>query len=271
MNTWLLNTVTELKLTFRDRQALFWNFVFPLFFLFLFSTIFARGNPKAVAGLLPGLLTISAMAGGFFGLSIGLVTARERGILRRYRLAPIRPWMLISSQLASNFLVVLSTLVVQLLLARGVYRIEIAGSLAAMMVMLSVGVLAFLALGFVIASVAEGTKVALVMANVLFYPLMFLGGAALPRQMLSPALREFSRLLPSSYLVEGLGRIMVDGESLRHNVLPLAVLGATFAVALLLAAKLFRWESREPLPLAQKAWVGVIALIFVIAAWWARG
>jgi len=270
MNAWLSNTVIDLKLTFRDRQALFWSYIFPLFFLFLFATIFGRGNPKAVTQLMPGMLCISAMAAGFFGLSVGLVNMRERGMLRRYRLAPIHPWLIISSQVASNFVVGISALMLQLALARIIYHIEIVGSFWNLMIMLSVGMLAFLSLGFIVASVAESTKVALVMANVLFYPLMFLGGATLPIQMLSPALRKVSRLLPSNFLVEGLGRIMVDGESLRNTLIHLAVLGVTFVISLFIAAKLFRWESSEPLSPAKKAWVGVIVLIFVGAGLWLR-
>jgi ABC-2 type transport system permease protein len=271
MKAWLFNTLVELKMTFRDRQALFWTYVFPLFFLFLFSTIFGRGEAKAVSVMMPGLLCISAMAGGLFGLSIGLVTARERGMLRRYKLAPIRPWMIISSQLVSSFLVAVSTLVMQLFLARIIYHIEISGRLVEMMVMLCAGVLAFLSLGFVIASVAEGTKVALVTANLLFYPLMFLSGAAIPKGMLSPGLRKFSRVLPSTYVVEGLGRIMVDGQTLADNFATLLVLAATLAVSLILAHKLFRWESSERLSSAKRAWVAVIALIFLLAAMWTGG
>jgi ABC-2 type transport system permease protein len=270
MNAWLLNTVIELKLTLRDRQAMFWSYLFPLFFLFLFATIFGRGNPQGVTALMPGLLAISAMAAGFFGLSIGLVTARERDVLRRYKLTPIRPWMLISSQLAANFLIALSTILLQLALARFFYRTTVAGSFAAMLLMLSVGALAFLALGFVIASAAPSVKVALVTANVLFYPLMFLGGAALPKFMLPPTLRQFSLLLPTNYLVEGLGRIMVDGDSLANSSRHLAVLAATCIVSLLVAAKLFRWESQERLSTGKRALIGLIVLVLVAAAWWVK-
>ena len=271
MNAWLSNTVIALKLTFRDRQALFWSYLFPLFFLFVFCSIFGRGQPKAVAMLMPGLLCISAMAAGFFGLSIGLVSARERGILRRYRLAPVHPWVIISSELVSSFLIALSTLLLQLVLAKVIYRFEMVGSLWALLVMLSVGVLAFLALGFVIASVAENAKVAPVMGNLLFFPLMFLGGAAIPLAFLPSPIQRIARLLPSSYMVDGLKRTIVDGADLGANGMNLAVLAATFVVALIVASKLFRWESGEPLSPTKKAWVAAIVLIFVVAALWTRG
>ncbi len=242
LRSWTLNTIIELKLNFRDLQALFWHYVFPLLFLFLFCSIFGGGNPKVIAGLMAGLLCISVMAGGFFGLGIEMVTARERGILRRYKLAPIHPMLLISSRLAANFLIALSTALTQIVVAVVVYRMPIAGSFMAMMVMLSAGALAFLAIGLLIASVAESVKVALAVANLLFFPLMFLGGAAIPKFMLPPTVQKISWLTPSNYMVEGLGRIMVDGKSLSDSGVQLIVLTLTFVAALLVAAKFFRWE-----------------------------
>lgn len=268
MKAWMNNTLMSLKLTLRDRQAIFWTYLFPVFFLFLFATIFARGNDKALGSLMSGLLTISAMSAGFFGLSIGLVTARERGILRRYQLTPLKPWMVISSEVAANFVLLLSTLLLQLLVAKIFYRLTIEGSIISLVVTLGFGACAFLSLGFIIASVAENVKSAQISANLLFFPLMFLGGAAFPIQILPPVMRRLSWLFPTRYLVEGLHRIIVDGEGLSAIVLNLTVLALTILTASFIAAKLFRWDAREPLSAAKKAWVAVVCLIFVVAALW---
>lgn len=266
LNAWINNTLIGLKLTFRDRQAIFWTYVFPLFFLFLFSSVFARGRSDMVLALLPGLLCISVMSAGLFGMSITLVAMRERGILRRYRLAPIGPWMIITSEIASSLLVMFSTLLLQITLAKIIYKVEIAGSVFATFVMLAAGALAFLSLGFIVASVAENAKAAQVLSNILFFPLMFLGGAAFPLQFLPPKMQNLARALPSSYMVDGLYRVMKEGAGLGANLKNLGVLLLSFAVSLLIAAKLFRWESREPMPLKQKAWAAAIILIFAGAA-----
>lgn len=268
MNSWVSNTLMSLKLTLRDRQALFWTYAFPVFFLFLYTTIFAQGSEKALGGLMAGLLTISAMSVGFFSLSTGLVVARERGILRRYQLTPLRPWVVVSSEVAANFVVLLSTLLLQLLLAKIFYGLTVAGSAFSLVVTLGVGACAFLALGFMIASVAESVKTAQIGANLLFFPLMFLGGAAFPIRLLPPALGRLSWLFPTRYLVEGLQRILVDGAGLGAITLNLVVLALTVVVASLVAAKLFRWDARERLPFARKAWAAAVALIFVAGALW---
>src|SRR5262245_65064452 len=105
-------------------------------------------------------------------MTIVLVLMRKRVILRLYRLAPISPCMVSTSQLASSLVISLSTLLLQIALAKMIYKIQIAGSIGALLVMLIAGSLTFLAFGFIIASVAENAKTAQVMANLLFFPLM---------------------------------------------------------------------------------------------------
>jgi ABC-2 type transport system permease protein len=270
LRAWLNNTVMSLKLTYRDRQAIFWTYIFPLFFLFLFASVFARGRAEVVTSMMAGLLCISSMSAGLFGMSINLVVMRERGILRRYRLAPVSALLLISSELVAGFMVLLSTLALQLVLASLIYQMRIVGNLLVMFIMLSSGALTFLALGFIVASVAENARAAQVMSNLLFFPLMFLGGAAFPLAFLPKGLQNVARLLPSQYMVEGLRRVMVDGAGLRAILPYLGVLVVTFIAAAWLAAKLFRWEAREPLPWAQKAWVAALVLIFLGATLWVK-
>ncbi len=265
-SAWTNNLVMSLKLRLRERQTMFWTFLFPIFFLFLFAKVFAGGKPEGLAFLMGGLLCISAMAQGFFGMSIGLVTMRERGILRRYKLAPVGSWLILSSELISSYVMLMMTVAIQLLIATFAFGFRLAGSWATLLIAVTVGALAFLAIGFIVAGVADNARSAQVMSNILYFPMMFLGGAAIPLQFLPPGLRNFSRLLPSRHMTESLGRVIVGGEGLRAIAPSLLALTATFVVALLIAAKLFRWEAKEPMPLRQKAWAAAIIGVFAIAA-----
>ncbi|MEO6724275.1 MAG: ABC transporter permease [Blastocatellia bacterium] len=266
ISAWTNNLVMSLKLRLRERQTMFWTFLFPIFFLFIFAKIFAGGKPEGLAMLMGGLLCISAMAQGFFGMSIGLVTMRERGILRRYRLAPIKAWLIISSELVASYVMLMMTAAVQLAIARFAFGMSIKGNLVTLFIALTVGALAFLAIGFIVAGVADNARSAQVMSNVFYFPLMFLGGAAIPLQFLSPGMRSVSRLLPSRYMTNSLGRVITGGESLRAITPDLLVLGVTFIVSVFVAAKLFRWEAKEPMPWKQKAWAAAIVVVFVLAA-----
>ena len=72
--------------SFRSRTAIFWNLVFPMVWLFLFGFVFYRGNPSL---MMPGLFTITLISGAFFGVSYLMVSEREAGILRLYRVTPV--------------------------------------------------------------------------------------------------------------------------------------------------------------------------------------
>ncbi|MBX7219148.1 MAG: ABC transporter permease [Blastocatellia bacterium] len=270
MNAWWNNTLNSIRLEFREKQTMFWNFAFPLFFLFIFSSVFARGKPEVVSYLLPGLLCINMMSAGFFGFSIGLVTARERGILRRYQLTPFPAWMLISSEIATSFVIAGLALGVQLTAAKVIYRVTIAGNPLVLGLMVGAGTLAFLSLGFLIASVADNAKIAQVIGNMLFFPLMFLGGAAFPKDMLPKSFQRLAEILPSSYVVDALKRVIVDGQGLSQNLTNLTVLLTTCGCAIFVAAKLFRWNAQEPMPLEKKLWALSVVAIFVAAALFIR-
>jgi len=103
--------------------------------------------------------------------------------------------------------------------------------------------------------------------NMIFFPMIFLSGAALPIEMLPGWLQSFSRMLPTTYLVQALGGVMVRGEGLTRQALPLAVMLASGFVSFGLNSLLFRWESTQPLGAKRigAALAGLAALYLAVA------
>ena len=87
----------SIKLVTRTKAALFFTFLFPLIFLFVYAGLFARGNPQAVSYMFGPVVTLNIMGSAFWGLGLQSVMQRERGSLRRYRLAPIGPGTMVFS------------------------------------------------------------------------------------------------------------------------------------------------------------------------------
>ncbi|MFB6241025.1 MAG: ABC transporter permease, partial [Gemmatimonadota bacterium] len=92
---------------FRSKTSLFWNFAFPLFFLFAFALGFADGDAEAVTHLMPGLFTLTIVAISFAGVSYRLIGDREHEVLRRYRTTPVRAGTVVAAN-AQAALVVLA-------------------------------------------------------------------------------------------------------------------------------------------------------------------
>src|SRR5205807_584402 len=86
VNAYPALTAHELRLAFRDKQVLFFNYMFPLiFFFFLSMMLHAERGGSIVAMIVTNVLVIGILGNGFFGAGIRAVQEREQNILRRYK------------------------------------------------------------------------------------------------------------------------------------------------------------------------------------------
>lgn len=234
-----------LKRSFRSRTSLFWNFAFPLVWLFIFGFIFGGGSARGVAVLMPGLYAITILAISFAGVSYRLVNERERGTLRRYRVTPVRAPAVVLATAASSLVLLAVALILLAATARLVFGVPLAGGVAGVILVLAAGSLAFVPLGLIVGSVAPSTDSAPAINNAIFFPLIFVTGAALPFSMLPGWVQSLGAALPPTYLVEALQAVMVRGEPVTAIGGELAVLLATGVTGAACSSLLFRWESDD--------------------------
>ncbi len=77
-----------LRLHFRNRLALLYSYLFPTLFLLAFWVLY-RYDQVPLVRHMGALLTVTVLGGACFGLPTTIVSERERGVWRRYRLAPV--------------------------------------------------------------------------------------------------------------------------------------------------------------------------------------
>src|SRR5215207_1723719 len=111
MKGFLHHLAITLKLNFRNPQAVVFGYVVPVFFLFAFAAFYAKGKNPGVdmARCLGQLLTITILGGACFGMPVAVVSERERGVWRRYRLTPMPTAALALSVLVARYILVLSS------------------------------------------------------------------------------------------------------------------------------------------------------------------
>jgi ABC-2 type transport system permease protein len=250
----------SIKLVTRTKAALFFTFLFPIIFLFVYAGIFARGNPEAVVYFFGPIVTLQIMGSSFWGLGLQSVMQRERGSLRRYRLAPIGPGTMVFSSLLANYLLQLPTLALLVACAVVFFHMPLTINPLTLLLMVTIGSFAFAGFGLTIASVANTMQEAQVYNNVVWFTLLFLSGVTVPLPVLPGWIQRIAPFLPATYLVDSFQAIMVGGQSLfahRSEMLALLVSG-TFG--LLFAWKLFRWEKEEKISTRAK----LLSLAFIV-------
>ncbi|MGD1103865.1 MAG: CIA30 family protein [Terriglobia bacterium] len=258
----------SIKLVMRTKVALFFTFLFPIIFLFVYSGIFARGNPQAVVYMFGPVVTLNIMGSGFFGLGLQSVMQRERGSLRRYRLAPLGPGSMVFSSLLANYLLELPTIAMLVFCAMVFFHMPLRIDLLTLLILVTVGTFAFAGFGLTIASVANTMQEAQVYNNVVWLTLLFLSGVTVPLPMLPPWIQRFAAFLPATYLVSSFQAIMVGGQSLCDHQAEMLVLLVSGTFGLLFAWKLFRWEKEEKISTRAKLVSITFMLPFLVMGIW---
>jgi ABC-2 type transport system permease protein len=250
----------SIKLVMRTKAALFFTFFFPLIFLFVYAGIFAHGNPQAVVYMFGPVVTLNIMGSGFFGLGLQSVMQRERGSLRRYRLAPLGPGSMVFSSLLANYLLELPTIAMLVTCAMVFFHMPLKINPLALLVLVTVGTFAFAGFGLTIASIANTMQEAQVYNNVVWFALLFLSGVTVPLPMLPDWIQGFAAFLPATYLVSSFQAVMVRGQSLFDHKAEMMVLVISGTFGLLFAWKLFRWEKGEKISNRAK----LVSLAFIV-------
>ena len=265
-NAWTLTKI-RMRLALRNRAFIFFSLVFPLIFLFLFLGLFARSNVAAVPYMLASVLAITVM-GSFWGLSIQLVTFREQGILRRFRVAPVGPGAMLASSILSNYILTLPTVTIEFALARRVFHMNQWGNLGGVFFLITLGIITFAALGLIIASVTNSTQETQVINQILWSAFLFLSGATLPLPMLPVWIQRFALFLPATYLVTGLERVMVARVGIAQIVPEIIALSVSAALAFFLSQQLFRWEPEAKVGPRAKVLAAATVVPFLLLGLW---
>ena len=166
---------------------------------------------------------------------------RELGILRRYRVTPLRPLTYFAADVASYWVMALAGMALLVVVGKLVYDVRFEGNILSVLAGFTLGTLAFLAIGFVIASLAPSARVAQTVGMVLSYPMMFLCGATIPSELLPSSVQRIADFLPLTYVVKLMRGLWV-GEPWSDLWLEATVLTGILVICGAISARFFRWE-----------------------------
>ena len=198
-------------------------------------------NISTVTYLVPSILAMALMQLGVFA-AVPLVQQREKGILKRMGATPLPRWELVASNILLRLIVAAVDTVLIIGIGIAVFHIEIVGNLAVAAGFVFLGAGAFLALGFMLASFLKTEEQATGVVQVVQMPLMFLSGIFFPFDFMPDFLRSVARLLPLTYLGDGLRQSMVNGTQVAPLGVDALVLAGWLVVCLVVSARSFSWE-----------------------------
>ncbi|MDP9864060.1 MULTISPECIES: ABC transporter permease [Streptosporangium] len=239
--------LTEAKLFLREPGGPVMAVLLPLALLLGLGSIpgFQEASPelggqRVIDTQLPGMMVIlSVVTMALTALPSVLVTYRDNGVLRRMSTTPVSPVRLLVAQVVNNLVVAAVATGLMIVLGNLVLGVAAPRSPLAFAGVFLLGTASMFGLGLLIAAMAPNAKTAPGIGSLLMFPLLFVAGMWVPRELLPDLVRRIGDFLPMAPFAQAL-RDTWAGHA--PQPLHLVVMAATVLVTGVLAARLFRWE-----------------------------
>jgi len=222
-----------------DRRTVVMIIVAPLLLMIVLR--YAMNSADRFSGVAPAMLGIFPFVMMFLVTSVATLRERTTGTLERLMTMPMGKLdLLVGYALAFAILAVVEVAAVALLSVTWL-GLDIAGSIAMLLLVAVMGALLGVALGLLVSAFARTEFQAVQFLPAIVLPQVLLCGLFVPRASMATALRWISDVLPLSYAVRALDSVTRSDAVGRQLVGDLMILvGATLAALVLAAATLRR-------------------------------
>jgi imidazolonepropionase-like amidohydrolase/ABC-type multidrug transport system permease subunit len=258
----------DLKLALRNRSVIFFNYLFPLTFFFIFGQAMHAERGAAMTIVIAMVLVIGILGNGLMGAGIRAVQEREANILRRYKVTPITPAPLLVASVVTGWILYMPNVLLIFTLAHLLYGMPWPQSMGSVLIFVTVAIVGFRAVGMIIASVVNSMQESQLLVQLIYLPMLFLSGVTFPLSMFPPWLLTVTQFLPATYLVTGIQGMLLRNEGIAANLEPALALVLTGFVGLFISYKLFRWEKGEKIRASAKLWLAAVLMPFLVLGAW---
>jgi ABC-type multidrug transport system permease subunit len=192
--------------------------------------------------LVPGLVGMSLMGGGIFGVGFVTVDMRIRKVLKRFLATPMRKSDFLGAILLSRLLFLIPEMVLLFAFAWVAFGVVIQGSLLAVAFLIVLGAFTFAGIGLLVGSRARTLEAVSGLMNLIMLPMWVLSGIFFSPDRFPDAAQPFIKALPLTPLISALRAVSLEGATLASQWAELAILVAWAAGSFFLALRWFRWH-----------------------------
>jgi ABC-2 type transport system permease protein len=238
---------TEIRLSLRGMDMFIFAICMPVVVIILLGAVF--GNKPAFDGAEYTLLeqsfgavsTIAICAGGVMGLPLVVSDYRSRKILKRFKVTPTRPALILAVQVVIYALYSIISLI--LVYATGVifFGYQLYGSWLQFLGAYFLVMLSMFSIGLLVGGIAPNIKIASAAASLLYFPMLIFSGATLPYEVMPVALQKIADILP---LTQGIKLLKAASLGLPIDSVfkPVVVMIIIAVICSTVSLRFFKWE-----------------------------
>lgn len=203
---------------------------------------FREPGGRYIDFLIPGLLGMSIMGGGLWGVGFVTVDMRIRKLLKRFLATPMKKTHFLSAVMLSRLCFLIPEVVVLIIFAAIAFGVKIYGSVIATGFLVLLGSLTFSGFGLLVASRAKTIEAVSGLMNVVMLPMWMLSGIFFSSSRYPDAAQPLIKILPLTALIDALRAVMIDGASIFTQIPQVILLAVWGTVTFIIALKIFRWQ-----------------------------
>ena len=238
----------ERRRVLRFFPTVFFSLVFPVMLLLIFGTVYGNapselfsGNLGTVDATVPSYMALVMAVTGLMSFPLTMAEYRDRGVLRRLQMTPATPTKLLLAQFVVNVALTIIGVLLLVLVGLALLDLTLTSNWVAFLPAFLLSIVSIFSMGLLVASWAPNERTATLVANLVYFPMIFLSGATLPSELLTGPVQTAANALPITWAVELLLAAWND-TSYPNWHWAITVLLGTIVSCGLLSARFFRWS-----------------------------
>jgi ABC-2 type transport system permease protein len=238
---------TELVLSLRGMDMLIFAICMPAVISIILGAIY--GTSPAFEGSeytfieqsFGALSAIAVCAGGLMGLPLVVADYRNKKILKRFKVTPTSPKLILTVQIFIYIFYSIISLILNYFILTVFFGYNFRGSIIEFLGAYFLVMLSMFSIGMLVGGVAPNTKIATVLACILYFPMLIFSGATLPYEVLPSHFQRIADFMPLTQGIKLLksSSLGVYNENIFIPIIAMIFLGI---ICIIFSIKFFKWE-----------------------------
>jgi ABC-2 type transport system permease protein len=243
MNAIMKQLAIQFRMDLRDKGILLTYYIVPLLFYAVVGAVFSSINPLSRLTLTGAMSIFAVSMGAVIGIPAPLVSLRENGALRAYKVNGIPGWAVLLVTASSAFLHLSIVTAIISITGPRLFGASVPAHIGWYIVIMAILLFTSICVGLMIGSVAKNQPASVMLSQGVFLPSLMLGGIMFPADMLPSTLRQAGLIFPATHAMNSFRMLAYQLPGSDH-LISLFVLAGIGIAALLVAVIRFQSSSR---------------------------
>ncbi len=187
------------------------------------------------------IASITICAGGVMGLPLVVSDYRSRHILKRFKVTPVKPAVILLVQVTIYAIYALVSLILLLIVAMLFFGFQMHGSFFQFILGWVLVMVSLFSIGMMVGGIAKNSKIAGIIASALYFPMLIFSGATLPYEVMLLAMQNIVDILPLTQGIK-IPKSATRGLPIGNVSISIIIIAVIALVCSVISIRFFKWE-----------------------------